>query len=65
MKDHFRSTLRDNFLLAQLRCIIQKWEQGHNPELHVGTDVTDLNGMDENRMQQLLRQKGFSLNDEL
>lgn len=36
-----------------------KWEQGHNPELHVGTDVTDLNGMSDDALEKLLKDKGF------
>lgn len=36
-----------------------KWEHGHNPELHVGNDVSDLNGLNDDDMEKLLLEKGF------
>lgn len=36
-----------------------EWKQGHNPELHVGDKHVDLNGADEDRMRDLLKEHGF------
>lgn len=38
---------------------LQRWEQGHNPELHVNGETHDLNGLDDDGIHRLLNQVGF------